>query len=293
MALVQGTGASQGRKKKKSPSRAGTQGRGGVNAPSKTTSRVVTKHVYRGVSFYSATGKTLGVEQQKGIILAAQKIPTKVWDRLAMAGTKIIVMNDRERTMAPKFIEYMQAQGIPRQDTIDSFSGEKGMAYTDKYRHPVAVVGIGGFPNREPGYVVENAQHTLLHETAHAVSMSFEVMKAVGSAYHGLERKNINSQARAMKTVEEYREQPFATSAEQMPANRGGGSRMDVSERPDFKKTIPHDYTAGYGDASRSYVPGGEPASEVFAESLAHYWNGSVIPKKMKSFFDNYFDEGW
>jgi hypothetical protein len=294
MALVQGTGASQGRKKKKSPPRAGTQGRGGVNAPSKTTSRVVTKHVYRGVSFYSTTGRALPVRWQKSIIQAATKIPSQVWDRLAMSNVKILVQENKDKGIPPTFMEYLDGIGVPRKWANDVWS--KDIAYTDAGRNPVAVVGIGALPNlpngeKRPVTSGESTGHILLHETAHAMDFSFEIMKVIGAAYHGLDRKTPRATKRATEVIKDVNAEPFSTIGQN---NAYHSKKTLVSSTNDWENVVPENYTAGYGDPTVRYDKTEEyPQSEVFAEALARYWNKEKIPKKAQSFFDSYFDEGW
>jgi len=284
MAQVQGSGAGQGvKKKKKLPV--------GPDRRIAPPARTITKHIYKGVSFYSSDGRTLGPQQKQSVIKAAQKIPDKVWNRLAMADAKVFVMKNNEKVMAPVALEYFKALGIPKADAIYSYIGNKDMAYTDAGRNPVAVIGIGKlppYPNgmpRETPPGNEGQGHVILHETAHTLDMSFQVMKAIGAVYSGLERKTLQSAAKAHEVTQQYRSQP-------MDVTEPG--RMDVSARKDFRSTIPKDYTAGYGDPTKQYDKTVKyPRAEVFAESLARYWNKEMIPPKMQGFFDNYFSTDW
>ena len=285
MAQAQGSGAGQGvKKKKKLP--VGPDRR---IAPPK---RSITKHIYKGVSFYSSDGRTLGPQQQQNIIKAAQKIPDKVWNRLAMADTKVFVMKSKDDVMAPIVLEYFHALGVPTKDVIYSFKGEKDMAYTDAGRHPVAVVGIGPpppFPNGQPRpnnpANEGQAGNVLLHETAHTLDFSFQVMKAIGAAYGKMEHKTFRTALRASQVAEKYINQPVSVTEP---------GRMDVSARKDFRSTIPKDYTAGYGESTVQYDKTVKyRRAEVFAEALARYWNKENIPPKMQGFFDNYFSTEW
>jgi hypothetical protein len=302
VALVRGTGASQGKKKK--VVRAGTQGRGGVNQPTQQGARSVTKHVYRGVSFYSTTGKELPKRWQESIVKAASKVPEKVWDQLAREGTKVFVMPRDDPAMAPKFVEYLKTReavdsparlappGTPPLTTgqiKEAFLGARDLSYLDKDGHPIAVIGIGAEPplprgiEREP-VVPSPPGHILGHEVGHTTDQAFGVMLAIGRVYHDLNRKTLRSQVAAAQVISNEKKAPF------------GYSPNIVSKSPEFRETIPKNYTAGYGDESRLYAPGGERPSEVFAESLANYWDGErkkKLPKKMIQFFDQHFSTGW
>jgi hypothetical protein len=289
MALVRGTGASQGKKKK--VVRAGTQGRGGVNQPTQQGARSVTKHVYRGVSFYSTTGKELPKRWQEGIVKAASKVPEKVWDRLAMANAKVFVQENKDPGIAPMFMEYLDGIGVPRKWANDVYS--KDIAYTDLSGAPVAVVGIGAlapWPNGTPRTFArgEGTNHVLLHETAHTLDFSFQIMKVIGAAYHGLDRKTPGSAKRAEQVARDINNEPFSTV---------DPSKTSVSHTKAWNKTVPENYTAGYGDPSKLYdTETSYPKSEVYAESLANYWDEKrrkKLPPKMTKFFDNYFSEGW
>jgi len=265
---------------------AGTQGRGGVNAP---RPRTIVRNVYRGVFFYSSDGGTLGPQQQASIVAAAQKIPTKVWDKLAMVGTRVFVMKNKDNVMAPVLLEYLRALGVPKADAIYSFKGEKDMAFTDAGRHPVAVIGIGSlppFPNGQPrprGGVEQNqVGHILIHETAHTVDFSFQFMKTLGAIYATTERKTRRTTDLASDVIDKYINQPLSTTAP---------GRMDMSARKDFRSTIPKNYTAGYGESTIRYDKTVRyPRAEVFAEALARYWNKEMIPPKMQTFFDTHPD---
>lgn len=274
---------------------AGTQGRGGVNA---ARPRTIVRNVYRGVSFYSSNGGTLGPQQQQTIVAAAQKIPPKVWDQLARAGAKIFIMRANDPAMAPNFVEYLktrEAPGNPRRlappgtpplttgQIKQAYGGARDISYIDKDGHPISIIGVGRAPRRSGITEEEGLQaprgHVLQHETGHAVDEGFGVMMALSRAYHGLNRKTFQSQAAAMKVIGQEKASPF------------GYSPFNVSKSPAFRSTIPKDYTGGYGDetGTRMYAPGGERPSEVFAESLANYWNGGTVPPKMKTFFDEHF----
>ena len=276
MAQVQGSGAGQGvRKKKKLPV--------GPDRRIAPPTRSVTKHVYRGISFYSSDGRSLGSQQQKNIILAAQKIPAKVWDRLVEAGTKVIVMKNKDNVIAPVFTEYLKAVGIPHEDLIRELrntKGEKNISYTDAGRHPVAVVGWGSLPpnpNGTPRFDdQEVAGHILRHEIAHTVDFSFQVMKAMGAAYGNLERKNLRTAVRAHEVQQKVQNEPIDVTEP---------GRMDVSNLKAFRSTVPKNYTAGYGESTVRYDSTVHyPRQEVFAEALARYWNKEMIPPKMKGF---------
>lgn len=251
--------------------------------------RKIVRNVYRGVYFYSSDGGALGPKQQASIVAAAKKIPPVVWDKLASAGTRIFMMKNKDAVMAPVALEYMNAIGVSKKDAIYSYKGEKDMAYTDKARHPVAVVGIGTLPPYPSGMPrpkntkSEGPGHILMHETAHTVDFSFQVMKAMGAAYGNLEGKTFRSAAKAAQVAKQYRRQPMSVIEP---------GRMDVSALPAFRSTVPKDYTAGYGDATKTFDDTVKyPKAEVFAEALAHYWSGNPVPWKMKTFFDDYFTE--
>lgn len=248
--------------------------------------RVVKQHIYRGVSFYSANGGSLGPKQQQHIVTAAQKIPAPVWNRLAQARTKIIIMQNREGGLHPLMREYLSAIGIPRK-AQSSLSGEKDIAFTDAGRHPVAIVGIGTLPklpNGEPRPTYGNQEgmgHILLHETAHTLDTSFQVMKALGAAYGGLERKTFRTQARFLATHKAQHEEPMSVVAPR---------RTQVSNTKAWRQSLPNDFTAGYGNPSRQYDRSDTyPRSEVFAESLARYWDKRKLPPKVQGFFEDYF----
>jgi hypothetical protein len=264
--------------------------------------RVVIRHVYKGVTFYSADGREMSQRQQQVIVQAAQKVPPQVWQSLAAVGARVIVMNWDDTGVHPRLMELtggnqswdLLAEPMGWQARDISMIGE-----LNGRKFPVAVVGLGPKDKDERRYVKELASGemanlsgitragAMTHEVAHLVDFSNRLMRSVGKMYMGLHGDELKQAI--------IKRNPMKPS----PIERYGGldvgwpqAPMDISTSKSWKQTHPKNYTAQYGGLPPLWGPKNTraiPETEVFAEALSRHWLGQSLPLKVKGFFDDYF----
>lgn len=241
----------------------------------------VTKHLIRGVSFYSSTGRKLPDRQIEAINEQARKVPRKLWNQMVDSGMKIIIQDFSDPGIHPLMHEYLDAIGIPTESHSDI--AEKNVAFMVKYgsqQIPVAIVGWG---KKRVNLSNEPFGKVLLHETGHLVDDKLEAMKVIGVATAVLTKQGWNQAA--IKQIGQINTQPMETS---LP------NRKTVSLTPEFQQAS-SGYSPSWGKhgVSQQTKSIGEDfwQYERFAESFADYFYNprtrKKVPRKLSMFFQS------
>ena len=266
-----------------------------ADSSGRSSGRSVTQHMYKNMYFYSSSGRALPPQVQQALIASIDKMPPQAVRLLA--GTKVVVQEERDRTFAPIMRAWMLKNRFPLDWYRNGGYDESNQAMAGQHgTGGLALIRVGpplrtkpnGAPVLNRGYTEDTwskefQSNVVPHESAHLLDFELGVRRQLALLYVNTLRSGA-SPAIAKGRV--------AAVRSTLPSD---DANQTLSWSKEFGSTVPKGYDAGYVEQVNSFgahewgkhSEGPNRYAETFANALQHYWNGGIVPSKMQSFFDS------